>query len=202
VRTSSRLVVAGVSAAVLTLITGCGGSSKPTPSAPPSTSAVATTAASTTSPTPPPSSPDPTAQAKSGALDAYKKVVDLTTGEFATDVEPPGLRTYATDAAYYFFRKVLTLRSNDYVVYIGTPQSSPTVTDVKMDTTPHIATITDCFGGPNYKPVFATDVVGHKKGDSALAPGSKLVAHLVTATMRDKGDHWQIIDYTVSDKTC
>lgn len=203
-----RLAVAVFSMSVLGLVAGCGGSAKPTPSSGPATSASSTPVAATTSSavalpsTSAPSSPDPTAQAKEGALDTYKKVVDITTREFATNQVQSDLLTYAYSNALLFFHQSLTFHVNHNVVLVGAPQSSPVVTDVDMSSTPHRATITDCFGGPNYKEVFASDKDGHKKGDSAIVAGSSLAPHVVTAVLEDKGDHWLMINYMVSDKTC
>jgi len=198
-RNLGRLAAATLSTSALILIAGCGGSSKPTPSAlstTPATSAATSSAATTPS-------PDPTAQAKSGALEAYKKVIEMTTQEFATNEEPPELHTYAIDNAYLTFRQSLISRINNDLIMVGTPQSSPTITDLKMDTTPPSVTITDCYGGPNYLPVFSKDVGKYKKGDSAVVPGTSLAPTLATAIMANNGGHWQMISITLSkDKKC
>ena len=214
-RSSRRLAAAAVGAGMLILSAGCGGSAKPTPSAQSSstataspaavatTSAVAATTAATTPSTTAPSAPtDPIAQAKSGALDAYNKVVELTVLQFATNKTQPDLPTYAKDNAYAFFRKVQIFRLNHNVVYVGKPQSSPTVTEVDMNSKPISATITDCYGGPGYTPVFASDKDGEKKGASAVVAGTSTAPHPITAILEDRGDHWVMINYEVSDKTC
>jgi len=199
-RSLTRLAAATLGAASLVLITGCGGSSKPAPSTPPTTPPTTPAAAPTTSAAP--STPDPTAQAKSDALAAYQKVIAITTKEFATNQEQPDLLTYATGTAFVFFRKALNYQVSNDIVYTGTPQSSPTVTGLKMDTTPPSATIADCYGGPNYKPVFVKDVDGHKKGDSAIVAGSSMAPHPVTAVLEDKNGAWQVINYTTAPQTC
>ncbi|WP_370374400.1 hypothetical protein [Catenulispora sp. GP43] len=147
---------------------------------------------------------DVAGQAKADALNAYKGMVAATTREFAVDSADPDLTTYVYGTAFGFFNTLLQFRITNNIVYQGTPQSNPVVTDVKPDATPPTATITDCYGGPNYKPVFASDKAGHKKGDSALAPGTAIAAHPVTAVLEEKDGHWLVINYTQSapGQTC
>lgn len=198
-RSFRRLAAAALNtSAVLALIAGCGGSSKPAPSSAPTTPTMSTATTSSAAP----SSPDPTAQAKSGALDTYRKVLALTTEELASNQELPDLLTYAQSNAYLYFHNTLIGQMKGGIVFTGTPQSSPTVTKVDMATTPPSVTIGDCFGGPNYKPVFAADGGGYKKGQSALSAGTTLVPHVVTAVLEDKDGHWVMIKYAVSSTAC
>jgi hypothetical protein len=188
------LLAAVVSGVVL--LAGCGGSSKPSVSAP--------LATSSSSATPSPPTADPTAQAKADALAAYQGMVTVTTREFATNKPDPDMMTYVSGNAYVFFNEVLTFRLKNNVVYQGTPQSAPVVTDIKPDGATPNATITDCFGGPSYVPVFASDKNGRKKGDSAVVPGTSVKAHPVTVILEKKDGHWLVINYTPSDQntTC
>ncbi|MEY9935294.1 hypothetical protein ABH926_009969 [Catenulispora sp. GP43] len=180
---------------------GCGGSSSKSNPGLNQTLPATTGATTGSSPT---VTADVAGQAKADALNAYKGMVAATTREFAVDSADPDLTTYVYGTAFGFFNTLLQFRITNNIVYQGTPQSNPVVTDVKPDATPPTATITDCYGGPNYKPVFASDKAGHKKGDSALAPGTAIAAHPVTAVLEEKDGHWLVINYTQSapGQTC
>ena len=200
--TNHRQVVAALGVAVsCVMLAGCGGS-KSNPGL--NQTLPTTSAAETTTGSSPTTSTDAAAQAKNDALEAYKGMVATTTREFAADTPDPDLTTYVYGTAFGFFNSLLQFRIANNIVYQGTPQSNPVVTDVKPDATPPTATIADCYGGPSYRPVFASDKAGHKKGESAVAPGTAVTAHPVTAVMEKKDGHWLVINYIQSSpgQTC
>lgn len=199
----NRRLTAVLCAGVVVLAASCGESTRPTTAAPSTASATTRTPSTKpTSATAPPL-PDPTAQAKAGALATYQQVTAITTREFATNQEQPDLLTYVSGNAFMFFRQSLTWQISHYIVETGTPQSSPVVTGVKIDGTPKAyVTITDCYGGPGYKSVFVTDIDGYKKGQSAVVPGTSVAPHVVTAIVEDLDGTWMMINYTVSNKAC
>lgn len=190
------VVVLGVflSSAVLA---GCGGSSSK--SNPGLNQAPPTTSSSAPSATP---SVDAAAQAKSAALDAYRNMVTVTDREFATNLPDSDLMTYVSGNAYVFFNDALTYQITNNIVYKGTPQSAPSVTNINADGAQPSATITDCFGGPTYVPVFWKTKDGHKQGDSAAMPGTSAAAHPVTALLEKMGGNWLVIKYTSGSTTC
>jgi hypothetical protein len=196
--TNHRQIVAVLGVAVsCAVLAGCGGSnSKSNPGlnqAPPTTSS---SASSATTPV------DAAAQEKSAALDAYKGMVAVTVREFATNLPDADLMTYVSGNAYVFFSNYLTYQITNNLVYRGTPQSSPTITSINPSSAPPSATITDCFGGPNFNPVFWKTKDGHKQGDSAAVPGTSVAPHPVTAILEKVGGHWLVINYTLGSTTC
>lgn len=199
-RSCSRTAAATLSiTTVLVLTAGCGGSSKPTPSVPPVATSVVVTPTAMTTTTAAPPSPDPTAQADTQALDVYKNVVTASTAEMTTNKLGSDLSKYATGNAFMLFRQTVTFDINSNLIFVGTPQSAPKVSATDLVATPKTVTITDCFGGPNFLPVFATnDQVGHKKGQSAVGPGTSTAAHLRTVTVVNRTGAWLVEEYTLN----
>lgn len=196
--TNYRQVVAVLTVAVsCAVLAGCGGSSsKSNPGlnqAPPTTSSSASSATT---------SADPTAQEKSAALDAYKGMVRVTDHEFATNLPDADLMTYVSGNAYVFFSNYLIYQINHDIIIPGTPQSAPSVTNINLGGSSPSATITDCFGGPSFVPVFWKSKDGHKPGDSAVVSGTPVAAHSVTAMLEKAGGHWYVIRYTPASTSC
>ncbi|MBS2547711.1 hypothetical protein KGQ19_12620 [Catenulispora sp. NL8] len=142
-----------------------------------------------------------TAQETSAVLDAYRGMVSVTDHEFATNLPDPDLMTYVSGNAYVFFSNALTYQITNNIVYPGTPQSTPSVTNITPSGATPSATITDCFGGPSYIPVFWKTKDGHKQGDSAVVPGTSVKAHPVTVVLGESGGHWLVVNYIPADQS-
>lgn len=187
-RTSLTL---GVVAAALAL-SACQSSSSKPQSGPTTSAASATLATANT-----PSSPDPTAQADADALAAYKGMVTSVTTAMTTN-SISGLATYTSGGAYQLFAKAVADDINTNIIYTGSPQTSPQVSATSLGS-PKSVTITDCFGGPGFTPVFIKDdSAGHKKGGSAVGPGQSTAPHPLTVTVVNRTGKWLVEEYTLN----
>jgi len=165
---------------VVAAVAGC--TRQPEPS--PSTSTTRTTSSPTPSPSPTTSLDPGTAEAQAAILTAYQGYWDAKIAAFADPTKDPGpeLEMFAVDKAFAdVASSVFTFRDNGIKV-VGTPQLSPTVSDIVPDAS---ATIVDCVDGTNWQPVYAST------GESAAAPGQ---AHrlVTTSTAYYYVDHWTI----------
>jgi hypothetical protein len=133
---------------------------------------------------------DPRSQAEADVLDAYRRLITVTTKELATDTPDPDRAKYASGDAFVFFNTVLSYRYARNIVYVGTPQTSPVVTALDLTSNPPSATVWDCFGGPGYTPVFAA---GPKKGQSAVIGGTPVARHPQTAKLQKISDLWMVV---------
>ncbi|MBW8804891.1 MAG: hypothetical protein AUG49_24590 [Catenulispora sp. 13_1_20CM_3_70_7] len=121
---------------------------------------------------------------------------ELNTNQFSAEVPK-----YASGDAYL---KITSAYSGDlkkHVIYVGKPQSSPQVSATNLSSKPATVTITDCFGGPSWRVIFAADGDGHKKGDSA---GSPTVPHILTVVVvQEPQGNWMALTYNLAlDKPC
>ena len=182
----------------LALTAACGGSSKPAPVSGRSSSTTSTTASTSPSTTPwTPATPDPTAAADTEALGVYKSTINALTKAMTTNQLDVELSKYATGAAFVTFSQAVSSDINHNIIYVGAPQSSPKVTATDLTANPKIVTITDCFGGPHFTPVFAADdQAGHKKGQSAVGPGQSTAPHPLTVQVVNRTGTWQVEEYT------
>ena len=177
---SCALVVAAATVA------GCGGSDK-ADNAP-------TTSPPTTTSTP---SPDPTAEAKTQAIDAYEHMWDASAATFhAGKVTSPELEKWAVDKALASQEASGLYYQQQGTIMQGKPALSPRVTSIELTETPYTANITDCADTTHYIEVYKSSgkPVGKVSGDRH---------HVTTAVARFNGKSWVISEFTIArDRTC
>jgi hypothetical protein len=191
--TNRRTAVAVGLVAAVTAIAGCGSGSKPNPGlnqtpAPTSASVSATASAAATT------SADPASEAVLGAYKSYTKV---KIGMYDKATFDGDLMKYAygqevqtqTDA-------IKTLRTS-LISFTGAPNTNPAVVSVTGTT----AQVHDCFGSSTWLPVYFG---GADKGKTAVAPGSTVSAHPLTATLTKRPDgNWYVTQTTTDTaSTC
>ena len=79
--------------------------------------------------------------------------------------------------------------------FTGKPTSRPTVTSVSGNT----ATVHDCFGGPDWRPVYS---LGPNKDKYAGAPGTTVTTHPITVTLTQFQGTWLVTDAVTGSETC
>lgn len=193
-----KIAAAALSVAAVAMAAGCG-SSKSNPGlnqAAPSTSTSAPApTTSTSTPTPTPSatpSADPTAKADADALTAYGHMVKSFVAEMNSNELSNDLLSYTQGDAYKMITSSMTGDQNGNIIYSGQPQSSPRVTATDLSANPPTVTITDCFGGPNWNPVYSDNIEGFKKGQLAAKP---MPPYVVTVTVQNLYGHWLVMKY-------
>lgn len=195
--TSRRMTAAAALAAAAVVLAGGCGSSKPNPGLNQAAPTTGTPTPSASTPTPSisstPPSTDPTAEADAAALTAYNGMVKSLVRIMNTNDLGNDMLDYAQGAAYKQLVTTLKDDQDGKIIFTGQPVSAPKVTATNLSANPPTVTITDCFGGPNWKMVFSADIGGYKKGQSA---GTSLPPHPVTVTVQKPDTRWVVTIYT------
>lgn len=177
-----------------------------TSAAAPSTASSTTSSAAATSPSSAASSattsmvdyapsPDPADPTAAAVLKAYRAFSDVKVTMYNGMTFSKQLAYVATGKAVEVLTDGVSRLRQDGINYVGRPKSSPRVTSVAGDT----ATVSDCFGSPEWRPVYA---IGPAKGKSAVAPGSTVTAHPVAVTLKRFQGVWFVADAVTDPKPC
>ena len=173
---SLRFVAAGAAAGALLATAGCSSSStvkaQPPASKPASPSASASTSAATLA-------------ATQQILAAYNGYRAEQVKIFATATGDVKERNYVTGSALSADLSALIDYQKAGVVFTGTPTFAPKVTAVDLAAVPPTGTVTDCFNGTGWRPVFKAT------GQSASSPGQNL-RYVVVSTVQEVDGTWKV----------
>jgi hypothetical protein len=129
-------------------------------------------------------------------LNAYKSYVQVEIQSYDTAIFSRDLQHVAYDKQVQTLTNAVAELRRGNINFTGAPNSNPVVVSVSGNT----ATVRDCFGSATWIPVYSS---GPDRGKSAVAAGTTVTAHPVTATLKQLQDgKWYVVDETVGDASC